>query len=142
MRTLLLLIILLVAGAWFYPPYAEGTENACSALEKKMSILAQAEAHQSTASRTVMLSLPRATVERDGVAVLYISHRLEEVKAVADVVTVLRDGRWVATKPAAELQPVDMARLMVGRELSQLYPPRAAALSRPAGPRPPRASPP
>ena len=70
-----------------------------------------------------------AALKRDGVAVLYISHRLEEVKAVADVVTVLRDGRWVATKPAAELQPVDMARLMVGRELSQLYPPRAVAPS-------------
>jgi ribose transport system ATP-binding protein len=59
-----------------------------------------------------------------GVAVLYISHRLEEVKAIADVVTVLRDGRLVVTRPAAELQPVDMARLMVGRDLLALYPPR------------------
>jgi ribose transport system ATP-binding protein len=58
------------------------------------------------------------------VAVLYISHRLEEVKAVADVVTVLRDGKRVATKPAAELEPLDMARLMVGRDLLALYPPR------------------
>jgi len=66
-------------------------------------------------------------LKQGGVAVLYISHRLEEVKAVADIVTVLRDGRWVATRPAAELRPVDMARLMVGRELSQLYPARAAA---------------
>src|SRR5271166_786463 len=65
-----------------------------------------------------------------GVAVLYISHRLEEVKAVADVVTVLRDGKQVATRPAAELEPVDMARLMVGRDLLALYPPRPAA---PAG---------
>src|SRR5271156_6724170 len=62
-----------------------------------------------------------------GVAVLYISHRLEEVKSVADVVTVLRDGKQVATKPAAELEPVDMARLMVGRDLLALYPPRPPA---------------
>ncbi len=68
-----------------------------------------------------------AGLKADGVAVLYISHRLEEVKAVADIVTVLRDGRWVATHPVAELSPVDMARLMVGRELSALYPPRAPA---------------
>jgi ribose transport system ATP-binding protein len=65
-----------------------------------------------------------------GAAVLYISHRLDEVKSVADVVTVLRDGKQVVTKPAAELEPVDMARLMVGRDLLALYPPRPPA---PAG---------
>ncbi len=62
-----------------------------------------------------------------GVAVIYISHRLEEVKAIADIVTVLRDGKHVVTAPAAELQPRDMARLMVGRDLLALYPPRAPA---------------
>jgi ribose transport system ATP-binding protein len=62
-----------------------------------------------------------------GIAVIYISHRLEEVKAIADIVTVLRDGKHVATSPAVELQPVDMARLMVGRDLLALYPPRAPA---------------
>ena len=59
-----------------------------------------------------------------GVAVLYISHRLPEVKAIADRVTVLRDGKWIDTRPASQLQPLDMARLMVGREMSQLYPVR------------------
>jgi ribose transport system ATP-binding protein len=54
------------------------------------------------------------------------------VKAVADRVTVLRDGKKVATRPAAELQPVDMARLMVGRDLLALYPPRAPGPSGPA----------
>ncbi len=66
-------------------------------------------------------------LKANGIAVIYISHRLEEVKAIADVVTVLRDGKHVATSPAAELQPVDMARLMVGRDLLALYPPRAPA---------------
>ncbi len=64
-----------------------------------------------------------------GVAILYISHRLEEVKAVADVVTVLRDGKKVASRRAAELEPIDMARLMVGRDLLALYPPRPPAPS-------------
>jgi ribose transport system ATP-binding protein len=62
-----------------------------------------------------------------GVAVLYISHRLEEVKAIADFVYVLRDGKLVASKAASELQPVDMARLMVGRDLQALYPDRPPA---------------
>ncbi len=57
-----------------------------------------------------------------GVAVLYISHRLQEVKAVADRVTVLRDGRLVASREIAGLEPIEMARLMVGRDMSKLYP--------------------
>jgi ribose transport system ATP-binding protein len=61
-----------------------------------------------------------------GVGALYISHRLNEVKAIADRVTVLRDGKLIATRPAAELEPLDMARMMVGRDLAKLYPDRAA----------------
>lgn len=62
-----------------------------------------------------------------GVAVLYISHRLPEVKAIADRVTVLRDGRHVTTRDMAELDPAGMARLMVGRDMANLYPPRTPA---------------
>ncbi len=62
-----------------------------------------------------------------GVAILYISHRLNEVKAIADRVTVLRDGRLVATRDIQELEPVEMARLMVGRDMSKLYADKAAA---------------
>lgn len=58
------------------------------------------------------------------VAVLYISHRLPEVAAIADRVTVLRDGKLIATREAATLQPLDMAHLMVGRDMAHLYPPR------------------
>jgi len=61
-----------------------------------------------------------------GVAVLYISHRLEEVKAIADTISVLRDGHLVATRDAGDLQPIDMAHLMVGRDLKALYPPLGA----------------
>jgi ribose transport system ATP-binding protein len=62
-----------------------------------------------------------------GAAVLYISHRLPEVKAIADRVTVLRDGRLVASREIAGLEPLEMARLMVGRDMSKLYPEKPAA---------------
>ncbi|TCM53730.1 monosaccharide ABC transporter ATP-binding protein (CUT2 family) [Rhizobium sp. PP-F2F-G48] len=65
-----------------------------------------------------------------GIAVLYISHRLPEVKDIADTVTVLRDGRTVATHAASTLQPADMARLMVGRDVAKLYPDRVSVASR------------
>jgi ribose transport system ATP-binding protein len=64
-----------------------------------------------------------------GTAVLYISHRLPEVAAIADRITVLRDGKRIATRAGGELQPVDMARLMVGRDVSHLYPERPPAVS-------------
>jgi ribose transport system ATP-binding protein len=64
-----------------------------------------------------------------GVGVAYISHKLAEVKAIADRITVLRDGRLIASHPAADLSPDDIARLMVGRDISDMYPP-----SRPPGP--------
>jgi ribose transport system ATP-binding protein len=69
-------------------------------------------------------------IRAKGVAVLYISHRLQEVKEIADKVTVLRDGRLVATHAASELEPADMARLMVGRDVAKLYPDRHAAAVR------------
>jgi ribose transport system ATP-binding protein len=69
-------------------------------------------------------------IRAKGVGVLYISHRLPEVKEIADRVTVLRDGRLVASHEASDLQPADMARLMVGRDVAKLYPDRHAAEAR------------
>jgi ribose transport system ATP-binding protein len=68
-------------------------------------------------------------IRAKGIGVLYVSHRLPEVKAIADRVTVLRDGKLVGTRPVAELQPLDMARMMVGRDMANLYPPRTNAPS-------------
>ncbi len=65
-----------------------------------------------------------AKLKRAGTAILYISHRLNEIEQIADTVTVLRDGRHVATRPAKGLSQLDMARLMVGRDMSTLYPPK------------------
>ena len=63
-------------------------------------------------------------LQKNGVTVVYISHKLGEVSAVADRVTVLRDGHLITTRPAAELSQDEMASLMVGRELSDMYPPK------------------
>jgi len=57
-----------------------------------------------------------------GVAVIYISHRLNEITAIADRITVLRDGQIAGTTSAAEMTPREMIRLMVGRDLEDLYP--------------------
>jgi ribose transport system ATP-binding protein len=60
-----------------------------------------------------------------GAAIAYISHKLDEALALADEVTVLRDGALVATRPAAGLTANAVARLMVGRDVSDLFPPKA-----------------
>ncbi|MCX6876684.1 MAG: sugar ABC transporter ATP-binding protein [Verrucomicrobia bacterium] len=55
-------------------------------------------------------------LQQRGVAVIYISHKMDEIFRIADTITVLRDGRQVATRPAAELDERELIRLMVGRE--------------------------
>lgn len=63
-----------------------------------------------------------AELTADGIAVVYISHRLEEVARLADRVTVLRDGRVVQTLPAAQATPERLIGMMVGRNIDNLYP--------------------
>jgi len=70
----------------------------------------------------IVLDLVRRIRERGG-TVLFVTHRLEEVFALADRVTVLRDGRNVATVPVDGLTPDDLVELIVGRRLGELYPP-------------------
>jgi inositol transport system ATP-binding protein len=61
-------------------------------------------------------------LRRRGVAVIYISHKLEEIFSIADVVTVLRDGQHIATCDCAGLDESRLIGLMVGREFSSLFP--------------------
>lgn len=62
-----------------------------------------------------------------GVCVIYISHRLEEIFALADRVTVLKDGQHVATRETRDLDRETLVALMVGRDLDDIYPPKACA---------------
>ena len=59
-----------------------------------------------------------------GVAIIYISHKMAEIKRISDDITVMRDGQWVATEPAEKLEMADIIRLMVGRELTNQFPPK------------------
>src|SRR3954467_7863302 len=61
------------------------------------------------------------TLRQQGVAILFISHRLEEVFEIAGRVTILRDGRWISTTPRAELTPATAISRMVGREVKELF---------------------
>lgn len=60
-----------------------------------------------------------------GVGIIYISHRLEELSQIADCVTVLRDGQTIETRDMAGVTRDDLIRLMIGRELSAVFPKRA-----------------
>jgi ABC-type sugar transport system ATPase subunit len=71
----------------------------------------------------LLLGLIRA-LRDDGVAILYVSHKLAEIFAIADRVTVLRDGGWVGTWPAAELNHDRVVQAMLGRLPAEIFPPR------------------
>jgi ribose transport system ATP-binding protein len=62
-----------------------------------------------------------------GVAIVYVSHRLDEVEALCDRATILRDGAYVATMPVASTSIDEMIRLMVGRDLKDKFPKTAMA---------------
>lgn len=60
-------------------------------------------------------------LKEDGVAVIYISHRLEEIFRICDTVTVLKDGEWVGTLPVSEVDEDRLISMMVGRTLEDIY---------------------
>ena len=86
-------------------------------------------------------SIPMAEVENmfrivrrlkeKGVAVIYISHRLEELFELCDRVTVFRDGQYVITRNVADITKKDLIRYMIGRELTEKFPERNVALGEP-----------
>ena len=59
-----------------------------------------------------------------GVGIIYISHKMAEIKRISDYITIMRDGQWIATERAADLEMNDIIRLMVGRELTNQFPPK------------------
>jgi rhamnose transport system ATP-binding protein len=70
-------------------------------------------------------------LQEHGAAVLFISHRLDEIFAICDTVTVMRDGAVVHDAPIADMTPDEMVRRMVGRELSTLFPKQDAQIGAP-----------
>lgn len=66
-----------------------------------------------------------------GVSIVYISHKIKEIFAVADRVTVLRDGKYVGTEKISAITPDQVIRMMVGRELGDMYPQKGQASNPP-----------
>jgi ribose transport system ATP-binding protein len=71
------------------------------------------------------------TLKEHGIAIVFITHRLEEVFRIADQVVVLRDGRRVGTMPIGEATPEQVIRLMVGRELTEMFHKEEAEIGEP-----------
>lgn len=63
-------------------------------------------------------------LKSEGCAIIYISHKMEEILKISDEVTIMRDGQWVATEPASNLDMDKIIKLMVGRELTNRFPPK------------------
>jgi ABC-type sugar transport system ATPase subunit len=65
-------------------------------------------------------------LQATGIGIIYISHRLKEIFQLADEVTVLKDGRYIDTRQVADVTMDDLVRLMIGRDLEDVYPRRKA----------------
>ena len=60
----------------------------------------------------------------EGMAIIYISHKMDEILRISDDITIMRDGQYVGTWPAKEMTNASIIKHMVGRELTSLYPPK------------------
>lgn len=93
------------------------------ALNKQVRLLVLDEPTASlTESETdILLNIIRDLQDHD-IACIYISHKLNEVKAISDLICVIRDGKHIGTRQAKEMSEDDIIAMMVGRELKELYP--------------------
>ncbi|MEA2553782.1 MAG: ribose transport system ATP-binding protein [Fimbriimonadaceae bacterium] len=101
---------------------------------QQMVEIAKATSHK---SRILVMDEPSATLTKhelenlyrlirqlkaEGVSIIYISHRMDEVFSICDRITVLRDGKTVGTRPTSEVTPDELIRMMVGRTLEDNFP--------------------
>jgi ABC-type sugar transport system ATPase subunit len=70
-------------------------------------------------------------LRNEGVSIIYISHKMEEIFRISDRITVLRDGNYIGTKNASELDTAGLIKMMVGRELSGFFPKQNVPLGEP-----------
>jgi ribose transport system ATP-binding protein/rhamnose transport system ATP-binding protein/inositol transport system ATP-binding protein len=96
------------------------------ALVHKVKLLILDEPTAVISGKEVSLLFQRVrALKAEGVAVIYISHRLEEIFEICDRVTVLKDGKFVACLDVSEVDRGSLVSLMVGRNMAELYPPKA-----------------
>ncbi|WP_237931735.1 xylose ABC transporter ATP-binding protein [Buttiauxella sp. S19-1] len=87
----------------------------------RLLILDEPTASLTEQETAVLLGIIR-DLQAHGIACVYISHKLNEVKAISDTICVIRDGKPIGTRDAALMQEKDIITMMVGRELTALYP--------------------
>lgn len=93
------------------------------ALSRKVRILAMDEPSAALTEKELNnLFMVIRRLKSEGVGIIYISHRLEEIFEIGDRVTILRDGRWIHTCPVSEVDRAGLIRYMVGRELENEFP--------------------
>lgn len=92
----------------------------------RLLIMDEPTAVLSERETTALFALVRQ-LKADGVTILYISHLLNEMISLCDRITVLRDGKKIATVDASSVTPATLANLMVGRELEDFYPAKLPA---------------
>ena len=102
------------------------------ALRPKLLILDEATSALTAADVERVFQLLRE-LRRDGLALLYISHRMHEIAALADTCSVFRNGRHVETFPHGTRTDQQIVRLMIGRDITQVYPPKPKPRARVPG---------
>ncbi|WP_434668299.1 sugar ABC transporter ATP-binding protein [Paraburkholderia sp. A3BS-1L] len=93
------------------------------AVSARVLIMDEPSATLSDHELTLLYNVVR-TLSRDGVTILYVSHRMDEIFDLCDTCTIMKDGRSVCTRKVAELDRASMIRLMVGREVDTRFPDR------------------
>jgi inositol transport system ATP-binding protein len=68
------------------------------------------------------------SLKSKGIAIIYISHKMDEIFRISDTITILRDGQYIETRPAMELDHDTLVKLMVGRKISEMFPKRTTAI--------------
>ncbi len=101
----------------------------CKALSRKSSVLVFDEPTAVLTSNEVerLFGLIRGLRDQ-GVCIIYISHRLDEIFALTDRITVMKDGGYVGTVNTKDMDPDSLVTMMIGRSLSDFYPPRNATI--------------
>ena len=96
------------------------------ALSRKARLLIMDEPSATlTSSETQRLFALMAQLKEQGVTIIYISHKLDEIESHTDEVIIMRDGRFITREPTASLDRHQMANLMVGRDVSDMFPAKA-----------------
>ncbi|WP_420962521.1 sugar ABC transporter ATP-binding protein [Brucella sp. IR073] len=96
-------------------------------IEAKVVILDEPTSSLSDSEAEILFGIIER-LKRKGVAVIYISHRMEEIMRLSDDITVVRDGSYIATREKQDATIEELIALMVGRDMNEIYPPRDVAV--------------